>query len=43
MPNVQSLVRIATALGIEPGDLLTGLTPDLFAERAEDGRRRPGA
>ncbi|MGN6127074.1 MAG: helix-turn-helix domain-containing protein [Humibacter sp.] len=40
MPNVQSLVRVAVALNLEPGDLLRGLTPDLFAVNDEDGRRR---
>lgn len=40
LPNVQTLVRIATALDVEPGDLLVGLTPELFAAPADDGRRR---
>ena len=30
MPSVQSLVRIAFALGLEPGALLEGVTLDLF-------------
>ncbi|WP_374947033.1 helix-turn-helix domain-containing protein [Agreia sp.] len=40
MPSVHSLVRIAGALGLEPGTLLVGLTPELFAVAADDGRRR---
>ena len=30
MPSVHSLVRIAIALGLEPGALLEGVTLDLF-------------
>lgn len=30
MPNVHSLVRIATVLEVALGELLDGLTPDLF-------------
>lgn len=30
MMNVRSLVRIATALGIAPGELIDELTPDMF-------------
>ena len=30
MPSVQSLVRIAFALGLEPGALLEGVTLELF-------------
>ena len=30
MPSVHSLVRIASALGLEPGVLLEGVTPELF-------------
>ncbi|MDM4762464.1 helix-turn-helix transcriptional regulator [Galbitalea sp. SE-J8] len=40
MPNVHSLVRIAAALGVEPGDLLEGLDLAMFIPRAQDGRRR---
>ncbi|HEY5222975.1 MAG TPA: helix-turn-helix transcriptional regulator [Microbacteriaceae bacterium] len=40
MPSIQSLVRIAIALGVEPGELLRGLTLELFSAPAEDGRRR---
>ena len=39
MPSVHTLVRIAFALGIEPGALLEGVTPALFAEAAQ---RRAG-
>lgn len=31
--NLSSLVRIATALDVEPGFLVEGLTPDMFPER----------
>ena len=30
MMNVRSLVRIADALGVLPGDLVDGVTPDMF-------------
>lgn len=40
MPNIHSLVRIAEALGVEPGQFLKGITSDLFAVVANDGRRR---
>lgn len=40
MPNVQSLVRIASVLEVELSDLLEGLTPDLFPERSDDQRSR---
>jgi Predicted transcriptional regulators len=40
MPSIQSLVRIATALDVEPGDLLRGLTPEHFVTHAGEGRRR---
>lgn len=30
MMNVRSLVRIADALGVLPGDLIDGVTPDMF-------------
>jgi transcriptional regulator with XRE-family HTH domain len=40
MPNIQSLVRIAAALDVEPGELLEGLSPELFTRPGDDGRRR---
>jgi transcriptional regulator with XRE-family HTH domain len=40
MPNIQSLVRVADALGVHPGELLDGLEPEMFAVKAADGRRR---
>lgn len=39
MPSVHSVVRIATALGTEPGELLTGLTRDLFTGSEQAGSR----
>ena len=42
MPNVYSLVRIASALQLESGFLLDGLTADLFAAPAQDGREKRG-
>jgi transcriptional regulator with XRE-family HTH domain len=40
MPSIQSLVRIADALGADPGEFLSGLKPEQFATPADDGRRR---
>ncbi len=40
MPSIHSLVRIALALGLDPGALLDGLTLDLFTAKANDGRRQ---
>lgn len=40
MPNIQSLVRVADALGVHPGELLDGLKPEMFAVNGSDGRRR---
>ncbi len=40
IPNLHSLVRLATALNVDPGALIAGLTSDLFAVSNEDGRRR---
>ena len=40
MPSIHSLVRMAVALGIDPGALLDGLTLALFTGKADD-RRRP--
>ncbi|GAA4195336.1 hypothetical protein GCM10022219_20160 [Microbacterium oryzae] len=42
MMNIHSLVRISAALGVEPGDLLDGLTPEMFAVSSTDGRRKAG-
>jgi transcriptional regulator with XRE-family HTH domain len=42
MPNIHSLVRIAYGLGIPPGDLLDGLTLELFGAPGHDRRRRAG-
>jgi transcriptional regulator with XRE-family HTH domain len=42
LPSVQSLVRLAAALGVQPGELLDGLTPELFTKAAHDRRRRAG-
>ena len=39
-PSIHLLVRIAVALGLDPGALLEGLTFDLFTAKADDGRRR---
>lgn len=39
MMNVFSLVRIAEALEVAPGDLLEGISSDLFASDRPDGRR----
>lgn len=40
MPSIKSLVRIAAVLDVAPGDLLDGLTPELFVTPTVDGRRR---
>jgi transcriptional regulator with XRE-family HTH domain len=42
MPSIRVLVRIATALGVEPGALLTGLTPEVFGDSVELYRRKAG-
>ncbi len=42
MPSIHSLVRIADGLGIPPGDLLDGLTLELFGAPGPDRRRRAG-
>ncbi|TAM66887.1 MAG: XRE family transcriptional regulator [Microbacteriaceae bacterium] len=39
MPSIQSLVRIAIALDVEPGELLRGLTLELFSAPTQGGRR----
>lgn len=41
MPNVHSLVRIASVLEVALGDLLDGLTPDLFADNSNPAGLRP--
>ncbi|WP_125098581.1 helix-turn-helix domain-containing protein [Leucobacter chromiireducens] len=33
-PNVETLVRLAAALSVEPGTLLVGVTPDDYGDRA---------
>lgn len=40
MMSVQTLVRIAEALNVEPGELLSKVTPEMFATSGTDGRRR---
>lgn len=40
MPSIQSLVRIAIALQVDPGTFIDGLTLELFAIPDRDGRRR---
>ena len=40
MPSIQSLARIADPLGMEIGDLVEGVTLDMFAVPTIDGRRR---
>ncbi len=42
MPSIYTLVRIADALGVLPGDLLEGLDLDMFAVTPTDKRRRAG-
>ena len=42
MPNIYSLVRIAFALGIEPGDLLNGLKLEHFPLTTEGAQTRRG-
>jgi hypothetical protein len=37
--GISTLVRIADALRIEPGLLLDGVTPEMFATSASDRRR----
>ena len=39
-PNIQSLIRIAKALGVTPGELLEGLEPEMFVVKPDDRRRR---
>jgi transcriptional regulator with XRE-family HTH domain len=40
LPNIQSLVRIAVALQVQPGTLIDGLTLEQFATPEQDVRRR---
>jgi transcriptional regulator with XRE-family HTH domain len=40
MPSIHILVRLAKGLDVEPGSLLTGITPDLFPTTEGDRRRR---
>lgn len=35
LPNLGSIVRIAHALGVDPGELVRGLTPDQLPGRPE--------
>ena len=37
LPNVFTLIRIADALGVKPGDLLDGLTPEMFPAHGNTG------
>lgn len=39
MPNVQSLVRIASVLGVAPGTFIDEVEVWMFAQPAVDGRR----
>ena len=40
MPSIHTLIRLAVALNVQPAELLAGLTPELFADADNDGRRR---
>jgi len=37
--GIPTLIRIAAALKVEPGRLLDGVTPEMFATSASDRRR----
>ena len=39
MPSVHTLLRFADVLGVDPGELLAGLTLEMFVTDREDGRR----
>ena len=39
MPSVHTLMRFADTLGVEPSELLIGLTLNMFVTDKEDGRR----
>lgn len=40
--GIPTLIRIADALNVDPGALLDGVTAEMFAFAAADGRRRAG-
>lgn len=40
MMGIPTLIRIADALKVEPGELLNGVTPEMFNVLTVDGRRR---
>ena len=40
MMGLATLIRIAGALKVEPGELLNDVTPDMFNVLTTDGRRR---
>jgi transcriptional regulator with XRE-family HTH domain len=42
LPNIRLLVRIATALSVEPGVFLNGLTPEIFGDSVEPAQRKAG-
>ncbi|WP_298862740.1 helix-turn-helix transcriptional regulator [uncultured Microbacterium sp.] len=42
MMSVQTLVRVADALNVHPGELLNEVTVEMFITSATDGRRRSG-
>lgn len=42
IPSIHTLVRIAFALEIDPGELLDGISLELFSEKSGDKRRRAG-
>ena len=42
MMGIPTLIRIADALKVEPGELLNDVTPEMFTVLAVDGRRRTG-
>ncbi|MGB3375033.1 MAG: helix-turn-helix transcriptional regulator [Microbacterium sp.] len=39
MMGIPTLIRIADALKVEPGELLDGVTPEMFVPSASDRRR----
>jgi len=42
MPSIRLLVRISAALGVAAGDLLEGLTPEVFGDSVDTVQRRAG-
>ena len=42
MPNLYTLARLSSSLGVEPGALLAGLTPEMFPSSDREGRQRAG-